>query len=1059
MKTKIYKITFALLLPVIFYVIVSGFIKTKEGEIVSKSKISPPPVTTSKDFTNILLNTSYRNSPCVWDLENHLKQYQELNFNGIHMYDWGSDKFGQFIPALTTTQINNLNELIYRSDTSGLKTVFERTKITRLCYGQRLEYEVVQNTGDSVTNFGFCYKNRDSNVGSYQTDSGRTVLHSETNPTLESPNSAGWLCKDIYENMQHTDLYYFLQSADTADWFLKPMMRIRQTDFNVNSTTPVVAIISYNFRGYPIDTVVIRVNNFRNSSGNYEGNYTNSYTFLINNDSLIVKGSLDSNSTISGLNYGYGGNEGVNGFDRYNVKQCKVDFRVYWFGQVDVWFDKLTVDDRFANILFNPNTSLNYDSNIEDEVSHFGDSLDIFFADELVYSQLPCFKYVQDKLRTLNSGTKLSYAISNNLNHYSLRNEDNVFNYHLSETNPDIIQIDAHAFPVYDNQGAVPINAIQNYDSRIPQAWRATNDNYNNYLQKVLGYRGYYSDFPNEGSFIYQITTTHDQVAQMTTPAKFIVQPQIQHWMSADATGFKSGGNREPLNEEIQVQAGIAIAHGAESLSWFTFESDSTVSGSYNGACNASPNPYQRINFPVTLPVSPDYFIWFGLLNKYPDTTKRTKNIYGQDKWNYVKNLNKKILHWKPTLDKITWQDGYSVHSETADHYFISDIKSIRRNPSLEYDEDYPFTYYDATNERYWEMGFFNPDDASDKSKYFLMVNRRCVPDINNDGDVRGLRIKFDSTELAGFINWKIIELDTNNVVATFNKNTTSYINMGEFNPGEGKLYKLAPVMQEGGELVADESCFSSFNCKGEVYSEGFDIRLNPGTEISFSENGRLAMNGGSFISGYTESNQSNSPVILQGLSSQKWKGVSFNNCVEVNVINTSFSGISPEESGAVQLTNCLNTSIISSLFNSTDSVKTALSVDYILNGGEWNVSLYLKNNQFINTVNSLKVISYGSTVIPVTIDGNSFAASIMGYNAVTLSNIAAGIIKNNFLGNYRNSMNMICCTADLYRNVISCSYTGSVSISPSGMSCLNFGKSGDYYTGGINSMSRMMQT
>jgi hypothetical protein len=58
----------------------------------------------------------------------------------------------------------------------------------------------------------------------YKTDSGRTVLHASLDVTAEHPipNEPGWLCRDIYENLQHTDLYYFIQSADTGYWYFKP---------------------------------------------------------------------------------------------------------------------------------------------------------------------------------------------------------------------------------------------------------------------------------------------------------------------------------------------------------------------------------------------------------------------------------------------------------------------------------------------------------------------------------------------------------------------------------------------------------------------------------------------------------------------------------------------------------------------------------------------------------------------------------------------------------------------------------------------------------------------
>ncbi|MBK8552224.1 MAG: hypothetical protein IPL53_14645 [Ignavibacteria bacterium] len=53
--------------------------------------------------------------------------------------------------------------------------------------------------------------------------------------------------------------------------------------------------------------------------------------------------------------------------------------------------------------------------------------------------------------------------------------------------------------------------------------------------------------------------------------------------------------------------------------------------------------------------------------------------------------------------------------------------------------------------------------------------------------------------------------------------------------PGEGKLYKLAPVMREGGTLVTNEDCSGRFDCKGKVNNSGFDINIRPGTTINFA--------------------------------------------------------------------------------------------------------------------------------------------------------------------------------------------------------------------------------
>lgn len=159
---------------------------------------------------------------------------------------------------------------------------------------------------------------------------------------------------------------------------------------------------------------------------------------------------------------------------------------------------------------------------------------------------------------------------------------------------------------------------------------------------------------------------------------------------------------------------------------------------------------------------------------------------------------------------------------------------------------------------KFWEMGFFKPDfenpdlSTNDKSKYFFMVNRRCFPEIDSLGDFRQLKIRFNSSQLSGFKNWTIIDLDSNKVVRIFDKDSVIYVDMKIFHPDEGKLYKLAPVMQEGGTLIADEDCGGfEFECRGEVNNNGHDVSIKPQTTILFANSyARILMNGGSFHSG-----------------------------------------------------------------------------------------------------------------------------------------------------------------------------------------------------------------
>jgi hypothetical protein len=965
MKNIIKKTSTALILAVTFYIAVSAFTESDETGLANYTS---PPALQITGFTNTILNTSYRYDwSCDWEIEKHMNHYKELNFNGVHMYDWGSRKLGEFAMPLTSPQINYMNWLIDTANASGLATVFERRNIAMPCYGQRLVYEVPLYSGDSLTNFGFCYRHTDANVASLKTDSGRTVLHASLDVTAEHPvpNEPGWLCRDIYENLQHTDLYYFIQSADTGYWYFKPEIRINKSDYDDSSKQdyPVVKIIAYDFDGAGIDTNIIRVYNFSQGgiTGNYEGQYINSFSFL--SKALSVNGTLDS-----GLNHGRPpAGDPVDG--------CKVDFKIYWYGLVDVWFDKLTVDDWIANDLFN---GVN-DDFIKTEVEEFGNSIDVFFVDELVYSQYPCYRYVQDSVRRYNSvlsrNAKMSYALSTNLNMHSLRNNANAFNFRLDVTDPDIIQIDAHTITADDDisiiNGVIPVDGINPslIDNRIPQFRVVSRDIYDSYLQNVLGSK---SELPGTtytkyGSTVYMINKTREQAEAVGS--LLYVQPQLQHWMKVVNEIFNVG-QREPLNEEIQVQTGIAIAHGATALNWFIFESELDLYPSCNNNTDAN-NGY----WPLDVSSENTYFQWYGLLNRGPEFAKRTSNIYGQDKWNYVKAMNLKLLHWKPTLDSITWQSGYSVHNESANHEYISDIRSIQRDPAPPHE----FVLDDMT--KYWEMGFFTPDKPNDRSKYFIMVNRRCVPDINQTGDVRNLKIKFDSTQLAGFNNWTIIEVDSNHTVATFDRRSASFIDFGFFQPGEGKLYKLAPVMQEGDTLVADEDCGGfEFECKGEVNNDGYDIAIKPGTEIKFSgPSARIIMSGGEFKSGLHDSPTAH--VNLTASNGNSWKGLKFENCTSVELFYTEFTNVAPypqDSTYAVEIVDCPYVNISGCKFYSALDLETgAVLMNFVSNTDPpIEPEVYLSDNLFkmdAGSIPAVSIVATGYCEIPALIEWNNF--------------------------------------------------------------------------------------
>jgi hypothetical protein len=341
MKT-IYKALVILLVPIVYYLAVTGF----NGE--TNQKALPPPG--SKDFVNFILNNDYTvtTNSGIW-VESQLGNYGgALNFNGIQIYDnygnnstYGTDRFGTFDNDLSLYQVGQIDGLTSNIAQEDLKLYWERIKISRLCYGQRLVYEVTPDQGNTTTNYGFCYKNHS---GEYTTDQGRTVIHED----VQADNTPKYMLENIYENMQHGDLPDWApQLADAGIWYMKPMMRIDSTVVDNNPTANVVRIDVINFSGQAVKSVIIKARNFRDFDLNYGGQYTDVYNFV--GEPLGTNLEVSGNTTTGG-----GGlNDGVDSFDWWEWEDnCQVDFKVYWYGEVDVWFDKMTVDDEIGNGLF-----------------------------------------------------------------------------------------------------------------------------------------------------------------------------------------------------------------------------------------------------------------------------------------------------------------------------------------------------------------------------------------------------------------------------------------------------------------------------------------------------------------------------------------------------------------------------------------------------------------------------------------------------------------------------------------------------------------------------------
>jgi hypothetical protein len=530
MKTKIFiSVLLIVIIPVLYFLIWTGFNNVEE---VSTTKaLIPASANPSKNFITCIYNNDYYgiNTQAKWSIKDNLPRYKyELNFNSIQIS--GGPQGGAFDDAISSYS-TGVNGLMSDIDTSGLMTLYGRQKLEKLCFGQRVEYEAEGG------NNGFSYQRRYADI---ITDSGRSVLHPCISNCDATPRI---LCDSIYENIQHSNIIAdYFSSADAGNWFLKPVMRIDSSVAHNNPTVPVIAIVTKNFSGETSgpngnkDSLVIRARNFLDSSTqNYNGKYLENYSFLAGDKRLNVSGNVTD-----GLNKGR---------DDNNLDLCKVDFKIYWLGQVEVWFDKLIVDDEMGNNLFNADTSVShfYERKITEEIdafksSNFHRSNYAYYVDEMVYANIPCVKRVVELMKSVDTNARLNCATTNYLNTRGMRNDTLAYRVFMQTLNPELFSNDAHEIT-----GLFP-NNLTLLESQFNQvAVSSSISAYQNEQQRKFGDK-YYHSGDYQGSLIYQIELARNQRNIYAPNAQFIMQPQLHAFFihHTDNTNPEWEGIREP---------------------------------------------------------------------------------------------------------------------------------------------------------------------------------------------------------------------------------------------------------------------------------------------------------------------------------------------------------------------------------------------------------------------------------------------------------------------------------------------------------------------------------
>jgi len=873
-------------------------------------------------------NLSYGNEFLIGAMNTGKDQYlahmDSLGFNLWHKYadTEYNDSMKRVIPKTSNrdklhlpidtykVEINaQLQEAV--SGSLNMKAVMTRPKLEWLCFGQRSDYQCEAISKADDNQWFYSFRDQDG-VGSPTPDSGAMVKHCEVNNSLSSQQNAGWVVKGLKANTEQSNPGGY-KGDSLSTWFIKPRIRINVAD-TANRNKLVCRIDVRNEFDSLIMRDTLKVFNFLNNAGKYEGQYLEEFYNLTDSlKSLKIKG-----------NWGRTWYNGARGELPENSDTVKnhADIQVYWYGECDMWIDYVRVDDDIAHSLFG--TGILHDIYMDwlnweatEIASHTAAYR--FYLELFEYNNVPCMSYVSRMMDSIvyeNSGQTKHFTLlcipipTHYVFHVPWKDRLTVYSvshfkkYFLEKMGPmDFI---AASYPFSSSYVTPEVYTKENTWTRIPNtlpipsgttsgllAPQVEPAEYDTWLQHYLdsipyffepGHSGQGFDAENEPGH-FRFTMKRADTLSKLTGIPFIFNAQGHIWKlrngndplaksspSTNPVRYAGEVQREPTNEEMDLTVNVPITYGAKGIMYFEYTTDKdTQIGS---------EVYDRglVNY--------GYYVNEFLYGGSP----RYDNIYGQPKWNKLKEISRRVKKWGPYLMSF---DDVNRHSyiyriektAMASGSFINDI--ITKDITL---------HQDSSANRYVQAAVFNNDSAD--TRYFMIVNRRCSPvdtsSAHNDGK-RFITVRFDanSGSFANFNNWKIIDLETDATVTTFDKTVSSYLDLGWFNPGQGKLYKVIPVMKAGGTFAGNEFLSNiTFNNSGTVYTNGYNLTLHEGVNISFTDSSQIVMHKGKFASGLPGGREP-LPIMssLRGQPGKRWLGIKFDS-TRINMNYTRISDV-----------------------------------------------------------------------------------------------------------------------------------------------------------------------
>jgi len=417
------------------------------------------------------------------------------------------------------------------------KTVMDRPKINYLCWGKRSDYECEEDYINSNYWF-YAYREHDDDVSidaldNSQYGSNNTyVRYSGVN----YGHTPGYVVKGLKSNREQLNLLL----GEKVKWYIMPRIRINVSDAYSNKYVCRIEILRY-------DSALIKSVDIYGADFIYNENYSGQYIDTLKSNLLTIDSTEAFNP----------------GHVSHGDTACKVDFRVWWYGECDMWIDRIRVENEIAHRL------LSYPPDQQFEEWLVWEAQDIagakvgkahyFLYDEPEFSTLPCLAYINKKIIQLSGGTT---SLVPNFNRENLRvHMPNFTNINFSVEQLKTYLIDSAGFqmylfdcyPLYGSDwyersklpNTLPCGNVD-YNATIGMLTRDTNTtSYENWLQLNFDYE----NIPNREIISYKRAKYISQ--NYTVPFYALVQTHLNN--------ASDGILREPTNEENAMMTNVSL--------------------------------------------------------------------------------------------------------------------------------------------------------------------------------------------------------------------------------------------------------------------------------------------------------------------------------------------------------------------------------------------------------------------------------------------------------------------------------------------------------------------